>query len=108
MEIGLTNKHTVLAVSMRQCNQREKGGKWEKGEWKRNDEKETSLHRRKHKKTNNNNNNTDLYKMGTLASEKRVADATKPLIWRKVSVYELPPQVPNQFCRPQFVGDKVT
>lgn len=87
---------------------REKRGKNGKREDGRGTMKKRLVYIEESTKKNNNNNNTDLYKMGTLASEKMVADATKPLIWRKVSVYELPPQVPNQFCRPQFVGDKVT
>ncbi len=49
-------------------------------------------------------NNTDLYKMGTLVSEKMVADATKPLIYRTVSVYKLPQKNPSKFIALKFWG----
>lgn len=49
-------------------------------------------------------NNTDLYKMRTLVSEKMVADAAKPLIYRRVSVYKLPQKNPNQLIALNFWG----
>lgn len=51
-------------------------------------------------------NTTDLYKMGTLVSQKMVADATKLLIQRRVFVYKLPQKPPNQFISTQFQGTR--
>lgn len=73
MEIGLNNRHTVFAVSM--LHQNREGGDTQKRENGAGRMKKAPPYIEESTK-----HTTDLYKMGTLVSEKMVADATEPLI----------------------------